>query len=185
MPQAPNSSRALAAAAAAAATSGLVTEPRPLARCLPGRLPSQMAAFAKYEDATLRKVLAVALDAAGADPAAHPPVVPLTELAQARAGRLWWSRGRGLAELGRLAMLLPCWGSHMPDGACCVPLRVLPAQLGPLALHQDAAVGRLGRPPALPVPPCHARPSAAAAACRSCVRRRGAAQMRMGAQPRC
>eukprot|EP00887_Chlorella_sp_A99_P007091 scaffold2.g7091.t1 len=39
-------------------------------------------AFARYEDETLRKVLAVSLDAAGAQTGVSPPVVVLTELAE-------------------------------------------------------------------------------------------------------
>ncbi|PRW05883.1 putative ubiquitin conjugation factor E4 [Chlorella sorokiniana] len=41
-----------------------------------------MAAFAKYVDSALRKVLAVTLDGSSADPAAQPPVVHLAGLAQ-------------------------------------------------------------------------------------------------------
>ena len=41
-------------------------------------------AYAKYEDSTLRKVLAVALDGSGAEPRASPPVVHLAGLAQVR-----------------------------------------------------------------------------------------------------
>ena len=40
----------------------------------------------KYEDATLRKVLAVTLDPASAQPQANPPVVYLGQLAQVRGG---------------------------------------------------------------------------------------------------
>lgn len=46
-----------------------------------------MAAFAKYEDSVLRKVLAVTLQASDADPAASPPVVHLAGLEKVRAKR--------------------------------------------------------------------------------------------------
>lgn len=46
------------------------------------------AAFAKYEDSTLRKVLAVTLDAAAADAAASPPVVHLAALEEVRRAGL-------------------------------------------------------------------------------------------------
>lgn len=43
-----------------------------------------MAAFAKYVDSALRKVLAVTLDGSSADAAAQPPVVHLAALAKVR-----------------------------------------------------------------------------------------------------
>ena len=43
-----------------------------------------MAAFAKYVDSALRKVLAVTLDGSSAEPAAQPPAVHLAGLAQVR-----------------------------------------------------------------------------------------------------
>lgn len=60
-----------------------------------------MAAFARYVDSAMRKVLAVTLDGSSAEPAAQPPVVHLAGLAQVRlcgssgcvAGCTRWGRG--------------------------------------------------------------------------------------------
>lgn len=54
-----------------------------------------MAAFAKYVDSALRKVLAVTLDGSSADGTGQPPVVHLAGLAQVRSERLALGRGRG------------------------------------------------------------------------------------------
>ena len=68
--------------------------------------------FAKYEGATLRKVLAVALEADGVDAGASPaPVLHLAALVEVSGGGRSWLRGGFVLSL--LFAGLPCSVVHL------------------------------------------------------------------------